>query len=351
MRPYGSDRLREVAGKAILHSRTPKGWTARVLRTNTSAEFPGTAIYWDEQYFEVVSAEALPAGGYRYVLEPWKDENTFRVFDAYDEPSEAARVAAYHAALARERNRTRTNLLAVFAGHLPSTVQEHLASEWGVVAPRMTMISAVPPLIIFGLLVYFSASAVVDQKPNPFTLPSLFLGGYMAIDSGFRLLIATLGNRPLGSFPGLLLYIAYYYLFARNTALPGPFDSPKGAGLFTLPPSDDIVLRDKLATRGALLTLLSREEQLQLAERYGFDYREHAHGMAWIILIGSTLGAITSAVKFVHGDSPLSIITVFVAGALLVEQVKRLLAFRSGPAGSMLAFAVRPFLRDLLEPR
>ena len=351
MRPYGSDRLREVAGKSILHSRTPKGWTARVLRTNTSAEFPGTAIYWDELYFEVVSAETLPAGGYRYVLEPWKDENAIRVFEAYDDASEAQRVAAYQAALARERNRTRTNVLAVFAGHLPSIVQEHLASEWGVIAPRLTMISAVPPLVLFGFLIYLTAAAVVDLKPNPFSLLAMFVAGYMAIDSALRLFIATVGNRPLGSFPGLLLYIAYYYLFARHSALPGPFTQPKGTALFTLPPPDDVVLRDKLATRGAFLTLVSRDEQLRLAERYGFDYREHAYGMAWIILIGSTLGTITSAVKFAYGTSPLSILTVFIAGALAVEQVKRLIAFRTGPSGSMLAFAVRPFLRDLLEQR
>ncbi|HEX9502048.1 MAG TPA: hypothetical protein VGA10_10375 [Thermoanaerobaculia bacterium] len=74
MQAFGSDRIGRVDGDRItLLSRLPKGWTPRVEKTFTSAEFPGTAVQWEEKNFEVVIAEPLPQGGVRYVLEPWLD--------------------------------------------------------------------------------------------------------------------------------------------------------------------------------------------------------------------------------------------------------------------------------------
>src|SRR5436190_1388442 len=104
MTPHGSDRVRVDGERIVLSSRLPKGWTARVARTLTSAEFPGTAVLWEEQYFEVVGAEPLPAG-VRYTLEPWRDHHAMRVTARYDDDSEAALAAEWRAAHARERKR------------------------------------------------------------------------------------------------------------------------------------------------------------------------------------------------------------------------------------------------------
>ena len=41
-------------------------WQARVAKTLTSPEHPGTAIFWDDAIFEVVSAELQPQGAVRY---------------------------------------------------------------------------------------------------------------------------------------------------------------------------------------------------------------------------------------------------------------------------------------------
>ena len=89
MQPYGADRVRTSGGRVILHSRISKGWTPRTPKTPTHAEFPGSAVLWDDEYFEVVAAELLPAGGVRYVLEPWRDNHTIRSFEHYSEESEA----------------------------------------------------------------------------------------------------------------------------------------------------------------------------------------------------------------------------------------------------------------------
>src|SRR5947207_171832 len=78
--------------RIVLSSRLPKGWTARVERTLTSAEFPGTAVLWDEQSFEVIGAEALPQG-VRYTLEPWREHHAMRFTARYDAAAEAALAA------------------------------------------------------------------------------------------------------------------------------------------------------------------------------------------------------------------------------------------------------------------
>ena len=63
MRAYGSDRLRVAGEKLILWTRVPKPkWVARVPKTLTKSEHPGTAILWEDQFFEVVKAEQLPNG-------------------------------------------------------------------------------------------------------------------------------------------------------------------------------------------------------------------------------------------------------------------------------------------------
>src|SRR5215212_6577945 len=126
MRAFGSDRVRVADdGRVILASRIPKGWHPRVAKTPTQAEHPGTAVLWDDEYYEVVEVSMPPQGACRYVLTPWRDEHAMRVTDRYDEESEAQRVAEHRAALAHETKRKAANALGVLTGHLPARVQEH----------------------------------------------------------------------------------------------------------------------------------------------------------------------------------------------------------------------------------
>src|ERR1051325_3910638 len=307
MLPHGSDRVRVAGDKIILFSRITKGWQARVLAANLRPEHPGTAVLWDEQYYEVIDAGVMQGGGVRYVLAAWRDEHVFRDVQTYDDASEAALAADYELA---KRQRSRSKIVWLFSillGHLPAPVQNRLANEYGVSAPRMTLVSTIPSVVLLSICVWLYAGARLEQGPSP--------------------------------VPGWLWLIAPQRF---------PWLRERGAQTFMLAPEEDVVVRDQLQMRAPLFTLLSPAEQQRLAERYGFDYREHAYAPAIIILIGALLGAI-SLLPRVRGDGGISaFLSLAAAAVLVVEQLVRLYTLQHRPTGSVLAPLVRPFVKRYL---
>lgn len=349
MQPYGGDRVRTAGGKIILHASIAKGWTARVAKTNVHSEFPGTAVLWDDAYFEVIAAEVMQQGGVRYVLEPWRDDHTIRVFDRYDEETEARRLEDFRRARAQRKQSLGASLSGVILGHFPSAVQRRLEDELGVTPSRMTIISCIPAVVLLGACVWLATGATLSktQSPVPLWLWPVAVG--WLLESAVRFQTAMLQARGMGSLFGFFAYSIVWLLNPNRKTWPRPFEEEKGHRIFTLPPADDVALRDSLEVRGPLLTLLSREEQLALEKRFGFDYRRHAYGLAWILLAGSTFGVVSSLVKVADSGSVSALISLLIAGALAIEQLIRLSAFKRGPAGSFLGVLVRPFMRSLLE--
>ncbi|HEX6087481.1 MAG TPA: hypothetical protein VF266_23310 [Thermoanaerobaculia bacterium] len=335
MQPYGSDRVRASGGRVILHSRLPKGWTPRTPKSGTHAEFPGTAILWDDEYFEVLSAEALPAGGVRYTLAPWQDEHTFRHFEAYDAASEARLLADHQTAQRQRRHSRGARLASMLLGHLPSSVQERLANDLGLFPARMTLMSLVPPVVLFGACVWLYAGAKVDEKLSPVP-PWLWLFAWlMMIDSAVRFFIAMSQNRGAGSFLGTLGYLLYCLVTGKRTAPPK----------LALEVPEEIAQRDAVEWRSWMFTLLSPREQHDLAQRYEYDYRKDAYSVAGAILAVGVIGILSSVSKL-HRFSGL--LVLIVAALIVLEQAARMAAFKKGPAGSIFGILVRPFLKDVL---
>lgn len=351
MQAHGSDRFRASGERAILLSPIPKGWVPRTPASGTHAEFPGTAVLWDDRYFEVVAADATPAGGVRYVLEPWRDDQVMRTVEQYDDEAEARRHAEHELVLRQNRNSQAARVAGVVLGHLPTHVQNHLAHELGVSPSRMTIVSCIPAVVLFGSCVYLAAEAAINQQPSPVPLWLFLVAGGLLLDAGVRFNVAMAQDRGIGSLPGMIAYTIYWHLSPRRGQLPSPFIAERGDRLFSLPAADDVALRDSIEMRGPLLSLLSAAEQERLAARYGFEYRRHARPLTWLLLICAAFGVITSVINLRDAATLSAALSLLVAGAIALEQVVRLRALRDGPAGSILGTLVRPFLRDLLEPR
>jgi hypothetical protein len=340
MQAYGSDRVRAGDGEQlVLLSRIPKAWTPRGVKTLTTAEFPGTAVLWEERYFEVVDAEALVQGGVRYVLEPWRDMHVMRTTDRYDAEREAERLFEYRAQLSRETKRKSANALAILAGHLPAVVQEELGRELGIVPVRLTLFSVFPIYAVVIGLVLWIVSGMVAQTPRPF--PILVLTGYLFVETSLRFFVAWLVGRPIGSPAGILGYLLYYFTVANRARAISPFAREKGTRVPISEVPEERAVSDALLLREPLVTLLSPADQARVAERFGYDYRHQSSLIAAIILFFALFGVATSVQRG-------AVISFIVAAAIAAEQVYRLVVLRRGPAGSILGIAARPFVRKLL---
>jgi hypothetical protein len=346
MQPFGTDRVRVAGSKIILHAQRSKGWVARVPKLGTHSEHPGTAVQWDESCYEVISAEAGQGERVTYVLVPWREDVVMRMVVVYDEATEAARAAENKSLERSRRLNFLTRLLSMLAGNLPAPVQNHLARELGVSPVRMTLASCALAMMLFGIVIYFQAGARLAQTESPVPPWLGVLALALVVDVAPRFLVVMLQNRGVGSMFGTLLYSIYWAASPRRRMLPAPF-TEHGDRLFMLAPAEDVQRRDELELYGPLLGLLPREDQLRLVKLAGFDYRRNSVPLAWVILFFSILGVVTSWMAL--RESPMAAFSLLVAAGLAVEQVVRLQSFRSGPAGSVLGFLVRPFVRRLLR--
>jgi hypothetical protein len=337
MHAHGSDRVRVDGGRFVLSSRLSKGWVSRVGKTLTTAEFPGTAVFWDEQYFEVVDARALPQGGVEYLLEPWPEHHVMRVVEAYDEPSEAARIAAHREHITREKGRKTANVLALLTGHLPAVVQNEIANDIGVLPNRITFVSVLGEYALVGGLVLWMVSYLMRHEPPPVAL--IIVTAFFAIETTFRFMVNYTQSRPIGSSVGLFAYMAWWLLTGRRAT--SPFAVARGWNVVISETPDDRKMRDLLMMREPLLTLLPAPEQQRIAQHFGYDYRRQSTIMAVGILVFSIIGIASSLVRH-------AFVAFLVACALAGEQVYRLAVMRRRPAGSVLGFLVRPFVRKLL---
>jgi hypothetical protein len=340
MQAFGSDRVRPGDGEQlVLLARFPKQWRPRAVKTLTTAEFPGTAVLWEESYFEVVVAEELPQGGVRYVLEPWRDMHIMRTTDRYDAEREADRLTEWRALHARETKRKSAKALALLTGHLPSVVQEELGRDLGILATRLTLVSVLGAYGLVIALAMWIASGIIEQTPRPF--PVFILTGYLLAETTLRFLIAWMGGRSMGSSAGVLGYILYYYTVADRSRAVSPFGREKGTSVPISQAPEERAASDALLMREPLVTLLGPADQARVAERFGYDYRRQSGFIAAVILVFASLGIATS----IHNGARVSFL---VAAGLAGEQVYRLAVLRRRPVGSVLGVLARPFVRKLL---
>jgi len=358
MTPFGTDRAETASeGGVWLVCSHPKGWHPRRGRAYTSSEYPGTAVRWETELFEVVEAHSHPDGSVRYRLEPWSDRHTVRSIRTYDATSEADRsivVASHKKSIALRRLAI---LFSPLLGHLPGPVQEHMESEFGAPAITMTIVSALPLFALGSISALFSFSAMVggafssgasSLRETAGSIPSLLplpISIYLVFESGLRLGVAFLQARPIGSLPGTLIYAIY-------RALGG------GAGVATLssrglPATPNRALHDRFRMVEPLLALLSPQVQEVFERRFGMEVLRWGKVTAALLLIIGGTNILTSLLLLSAGGRGIGDFLWLLAGmGISIEQIGRFRRLQRGqPAGSFLGVLVRPMARRLLNPK
>ena len=353
-RGHGTDRVEAAPSGLWLICAAPKGWTPRRGRAHTSGEYPGTAVRWETDLFEVVEAVAHPDGTTRYRLEPWPDRHAVRAIETYDSGSEAGRRqqrVEYRKSVTRRRLAI---LLSPLLGHLPGAVQDRMESDFGAPAVAMTVVSALPLFALGFVSVLFTLAAAYGaglsgsvsglenvERSIPRLLP-VPLAVYLVVESAIRLGVAFLQRRAVGSVPGNLLYEIWRIARRRPPVSLASFRS--------LPPTPERALLDRFRMLEPLLALLSPVEQEVLQRRFGMEALRWGRVTAGLLLAVGGLNVLASLAKLSAGVGSFGdVVWLLVGAAVSAEQIARLREISRGrPAGSVLGALVRPLARNLL---
>ncbi len=348
---FGEDRVERGpgGGAALLCPVSKPSWTPRREKTLTTAEYPGTAVEWNGQIFEVRRAQPLPEGGMRYVLAPWEEGHAIRRLERYDAESERGRSATRNDLASRVRRRRASILLAPLAGFLPGNVQKDMESEFGAPAIAMTVASALP-LAVIGFLGLLDRLLGMFGGPGTglgfpvWLAPPYFIALYLFGESALRLGSAMAMGEPMGSFPVVVCYAAWREAREPKAKSPGRSASPE---------ERDRDASDRFRMLEPLLALLSPAEQETLTRRFGFEPVRWGKITAAILLVLAGTNFLVALVDLSAGTLRFADgLWLLAGGALTWEQIRRLrLLTAKCPAGSLLAFLVRPLAKPLLAAR
>jgi hypothetical protein len=348
-RAFGDDRLGEAKdGVVTIEARADKGWTARSERTPLCVEHPGTAVRWDEDFWEVLVVERSD-DVVRYTLAPWDERHVFRVVSEYSEAAEEERRRVRGELQTMRRKRRLSLGLALLAGHLPGPVQLRMEREFGAPAARLTILSALP-LFFLGafcavwlvISTFVGGFGVATGDKNllralPDSFGFLIAGAVIGAESAIRIVVASLQGRPAGSAIGTVVYEVWRRL--RRAPVPGE------STVALAPDLDARRLEDDYRMAEPLLALLRPVEQVELAERFGFDPIRWGRRTSILLLLFFGLVVYRALARR-------DMLVLVAAGGLVVEQVARLVRLSRGEAaGSVLGLLVRPFTRGLLAAR
>ncbi len=335
-RPFGTDHL-DVApeGALVLHAGHAKGWRGRGTATQTSTAHPGTAIHWEGELWEVVSAVHLPGGGARYELTRWDERHAARHVERYDEASERRLAEVRTNDRRRSRGYVRALLLSPLYGLLPAPAQQRTENETAFPAPALTLVSAAIGFV-FGIVSLMSILMMGVGGQPLLPLWAAIPGLYVLVESGARCAIAIAQGRPVGSILGEVAWA----LLGKTEAAPGaPGAEEPGEELY-----------DRFRMREPLLALLSEADQRLAAQGYGFDFVRWGRVTSLLLLGGFGPMALATAATLLVAPSGGDLLLLLVSLPVAAEQVPRLSRLGRGqPAPSLLRVVARPLCATLLD--
>lgn len=343
---FGGDRLESAEnGEVWLRSPLPKSWTPRREKTLTTAEYPGTAVAWHGEIFEVLRSEPQPDGAVRYRLAPWPEGHAIRRMEHYDAENEAARGAEHDDRRSRVRSRRLSILLAPLAGLLPGEVQQRMEGEFGAPALAMTISSALPLAVVgfLGLLDHLLKGLGASLDFPSLLTPPYALALYLLAESAVRLASAFAASEPMGSLPVVLVYGIWR---AARSPQPEKSREPRAPGL-----DPERAAIDRFRMLEPMLSLLAPAEQQIVVERFGFEAIRWGKITAAILILVCGSNAVVSLLDLsIHTFGLADAVWLGLGGLLAVEQVRRWRVLRRGaPAGSILGVLVRPLAKPLLR--
>jgi hypothetical protein len=164
----------------------------------------GTAVFWQEQPYQVVTREESRGGGYAWILAPWPTNEPARNVFRLDQESIANLEQQYRRDREAARRRGSTILFLPVLGFAPGSLQQHWWYEWGFPARLATTTSAVLSLVMGAIGLIQIGMARGGQWFIPESLSFLLpLGPYLLGEAIIRLFFLVSQGEPIGSLLGL----------------------------------------------------------------------------------------------------------------------------------------------------
>lgn len=215
MGPPKSDRSGRVpfaAGDFLIRSKEPHsydllidapfekpGWKRRMLAEDGKMTFPGSAVLFENRYYEIIDDEVdHKSGRHFYYLKSWEERFPIRVQFPYTK-GECERLAQQRRENAEKS--TRTALIRMFmpvVGLLPAAEQNKIQNEYGIPSVRMTTWSS---LVFFVIGAFSTIMTLAAMFTGMDVSPLLRLGCYFFLESAVRLVECWKLDEPSGSVP------------------------------------------------------------------------------------------------------------------------------------------------------
>ena len=278
LNPQDPDELRVDCGFPL------PGWRPRPPRVPSRPDFPGTAVLYQERWFEIVRMEQATAGArVLYHLRPWDETHAIRA------PQELSRAAAERATathrqeLRNKRQGSLAGLLIVLVGLLPADVQKRMELRYGInpaigsllSAAFLAALSMASLLLVFAMRKGMVMGVLAGYVRFAESILPVFL--YLLLESLLRVNCA-LNSEPLGSF-----LVAGPYNLIRLVAEGARREGPR------LPPAARAIrhgLEDQWlrATDQVSAATVGEDgkHRLEIRSRLPKEHwRAHIHGIDW----------------------------------------------------------------------
>ena len=210
---------------------------------------------------------------------------------------------------------------------------------------RLLSLASAVPLWILGwiALILLMASSFGGAGSLPIWV--LVFGVYLLAESTARLAVCLLQGRGIGTLVGTLAWEAWRRL--KSAAGGAPLPAERSVWEVDSDAVQDVL--DRYHVLEPFAGLLPLDDQVRLAERFGFDgLRWGRIGAIFLLVMFGPL-AVTAVLGAIAVFEPADLARVVVFGGIATEQVVRLRKLAAGRlAPSLLGGLVRPFARPLL---
>lgn len=183
--------------------REKPGWQARLPGGLIEATFAGTAVHFEDRYYEVVAARSV-GGWVSYYLDAWDDACVLRRIVELSPEVTARETATRRAEVSERSTATALALLAPLVGLLPAEIQQRIELRYGLPASRATswsaavMLAVSAALFVLGLGAAFAGAEGASGAPAPRAAAP---AKYFMIESLLRLGAALAAGEANGTLP------------------------------------------------------------------------------------------------------------------------------------------------------